>query len=104
MTCGAARGRLVALMAVHAPLHLYCLLELYHLLLHHVAMATLALDLCCGMFAMAEEDEVGNFVDPPGWYLPVRHIDVADTTLRQRRKAGQVAPCGLRVARGALEL
>lgn len=62
MTGVAARGGLIDLVAIDAPLHLHGLLGLYHFLQHHFAMATLAFDFGEGMFGMAEEYKVGRFI------------------------------------------
>ena len=53
-------GRPVVFVTIYAPLHLYGLLDLDDLLLHDVAVTTLALDLCHRVLTVAEENKVGR--------------------------------------------
>ena len=63
MTGGAASRRLAVFVTIYAPLHLYYLLEFHTLLLHHIAMAEIALYLGQSMITVAKEYEVGHFVN-----------------------------------------
>jgi hypothetical protein len=92
----------VVFVAVNAPLHLHHLLGLYDLLKQHVAVAAFAL--CFRVFAMAEENEVGDLIDAAGWDVPFDHIHVTHLALLHRREAGKVRALGALVARHALQL
>jgi hypothetical protein len=65
---------------------------------HHVAVATFALDAGRSMLRVAEENEVGRFVDAARRNLSDGHIDVADLALRQGGEAGQIPANGVPVA------
>jgi hypothetical protein len=92
----------VVFVAVNAPLHLHHLLGLYDLLKQHVAVAAFAL--CFRVFAMAEENEVGNLIDAPGWNVPFGHAHVTHLALLHRGEAGKVRAHGTRVAGHTLQL
>lgn len=78
VTLVAGYAGVAAFMAVHAPLHANWLGSLNDFLLRDVAVAVGAFHFGRRVPAMAEEDEVGNFVNPTRWDPPLRHVNVTD--------------------------
>jgi hypothetical protein len=78
-------GRLVAFVTIYAPLHLYGLLDQDDLLLHDVAVTTLALDLCHRVLAVAEENKVGQFVEAARRNFSICGTDVTHFALLRYR-------------------
>src|SRR5262245_25819796 len=102
---GVATYRSLALfMAVDAPLHLQILLKLDYLLRGHITVAGGTLKLRLSMLSVAEKDKSRQLMNRSQWNLAVRYLDVADSALRDRRKAGTVRLCRAGVAGNALQL
>ena len=90
--------RFVLLVAVHAPFHLHRLREFYFVLLHHISVATAALNLRRRVPAVAKENEVRQSVNTYRWYWPFADVHMARLALGRDGELRQVATLSFSVA------